>query len=246
MAAVWHQYLFYRPFGINFFSYITFSELLTLFLEAIPILLLVALVIVGFLFLMTQIFKRRIDEITNIGSFSKQEQSKIRTKHFKQEALISLLCFILIFGPLFFNIKPWSIRLLRSEAYFTMRVLGVFIFLSTALIPYVGAKLQIKKISFYVSIFIATFFCAVYFSASHKLWAVKHDPKQYFHETSLIFKDGTSIITNDSLIMIGKTNNYVFLYKFERAPQFSHSQIIPIDQVQVVKVFSNPSWYRLP
>lgn len=246
IAAVWHQYLFYSSIGIDIFSYITLSEAITLFISTIPILLLILVIIIFYIIITISIFNRWINKISNIKQYDQSEQRRINNKNARISYLVGLFCFIFYFGPLMMPISDGGRRFIVSENYFFLRVIIAFIFFTYSLLPFLGARFDLKKINIYAITIVLIFFSSVYYSVSHKLWAVKNKPQYYFTPTNILFKDSTGITTNDSLILVGKTNSYFFLYKFEHIPELSYTKVIPTDQIKTVTVNKYGSWFRLP
>ncbi len=246
IGAIWFEYLFYNAVGIDIFSYISFSEIISLFLSAIPLLLLICATVSFYIVFLIMVFEKRINKIANINQYSIEEQKKIKLKTFKSSALIGLICMILYFGPFMLPIRFSIRKFVVSEVYFFLRVIITFVFISWSMAPFLGTKFELKKINIYIIAFVLIFFCSIYYTASHKLWSVKNNPSAYFSSSTLILKDSTIINTSDSLILVGKTNNYVFLYKFTSPIDFSYTKVIPMDQIKTILVHKYGKWFRLP
>ncbi len=246
IGAIWSEYLYYNSFGIDIFSYITFSEIITLFLGSIPSLTLIALVVLFVTFILSDVSKNTIEKLTSPRKSIYMKRKRIVGRF---DLLIVMVSFLLIFGPLMLPIREAFTTFIKSETYFAMRLVGVFIFFAfflKDLVPFLGSQFNFKKIYLYFIIFIVIFFGAIYFKTSHKLWSVRNDPHQYFLATTLVLKDSTTINTNDSLIFIGQTNNYVFLYRFTPQLDSSYTTVISIDQIKTIKIQKYVAWGRLP
>lgn len=246
IGAVWYEYLFYNNLGIDIFSYISFSEIVSLFLGSIPILLLIGIVIALYIVFIILVFNKKIDRVINIKNLSPDEQKKMRSRNNAYSLLICFICLLLYIGPLMMPINKATTKFITSEGYFVLRIAVAFVFLSFAVIPYMGSKFEIKKLNLYGILFVIFFYCAIYYSASHKLWAMKNKPNYYFPTATIELKDNTTIYTNDSLIFVGKTHSYIFLYRFMAIADSSYTRIIPMDQTKNISIIKYGSWYRLP
>jgi len=245
IASVWYQYLFFTNLDIDIFSYVNLSELTVLFLGSIPMLLLTGIVIGIYLAIIFLFSSKRTEKIVNIKTLSNEEQQRIINKNNWIFFWIGFICFLLYFGPLMMPINKATTKFISSEFYFGFRVILACVFFSLAVAPFIGAKFDIKKVKLYAGVFILIFFCSVYYTASYKLWAVKSKP-DFFPTANIVLKDNRGFITNDSLILVGKTNNYLFLYHFTPLAENSYTQIIPMEEVRTINIIKYGSWYRLP
>jgi Ca2+/Na+ antiporter len=137
-------------------------------------------------------------------------------------------------------------KFITSEGYFVLRVVIAFIFFSLAVIPFVGSKFDMKRLNIYGILFTIIFYWAIYYSLriNYGLRKINQAITSHWQQSKL--KDNTTIYTNDSLILIGKTNSYVFLYKFTSIADSSFTRIVPMDQIKYINIIKYGSWYRLP
>lgn len=241
VGAAWFEFLFYNGFGIEIFTFISFSEIIGLFIGYIPILFLIAFASVCFIFILSIPFHNLLKRLWDIEKFNLQERRKINRKIALVTTYSLSACFILLFGPLMAS----SSKLVHSEGFFFMRAFAVLIFLFWGIVPYLGSKLPIRKETVYLLCFVLIFYTSIYFFVSHKLWSAKNDPYAYSIPRRIVLKDSTTLNTNDTLLYIGKTNNYIFMYTNSRDGS-GYSTIIPIDQVFRI-INSRPvSWLRIP
>jgi hypothetical protein len=120
VGAGWYEYLFFSILNIDIFTYISFTEIINLFLGSIPLLILVLLAVFCYLFCLTSIFKR---EKVKQGRDYPQ-----RRKSFKTFMPIFFICFLFYFGPLFLPVTASTSRFIVSEFFFLSESLPLFHF----------------------------------------------------------------------------------------------------------------------
>ena len=211
IGAIWFEYLYYASFGVDIFTYISFSEIITIFLGHIPMLLLTTASVLLFIVTLSLPLQRLIDKLFDKNEKRIKEKKGMEIKIMSITLIVSCVVILLLFGPLMFSMKKFS----KSQGYFFIRALAVFIFLFWIIIPYIGSRLEAAKINMYIIVFAVIFLVSLYYTASYKLWAAKNNPRDNFPYARIEMKNTTSMITGDSLLLIGKTNNFVFLFHFE-------------------------------
>src|SRR5258707_1317794 len=118
VGAVWFEYLFYNGFGVQIFTFISFSEIIGLFIGYIPILIFIAFMVCFFIGMFTLPLYPFLRKVWNIEKYNLQERRRINSKLKIISYYVMTGCLILIMGPFLST----SGKLVRSEGYFYLKI----------------------------------------------------------------------------------------------------------------------------
>lgn len=213
--------LFYRAFHITIIDYLTFSEIITSFLDDINILL----ILVAFMILQSLTVIGVIHWKTKIGVESLFEQIlKVFYTHRKKYAMFFSFVVVIISGLLMFGIIGYN--------YLVIYILLVFIFqfFTAAFINKndetddVDVPNQLALLSALITIIIGIFLLA------------QHDieySNKHIERVSLKTHEGViNCNLNSKIIFLGKTDGYIFLHN--AASQ--SSTILPVSSVESIEL----------
>lgn len=91
VGAVWYEFLFYKGFGIDIFSYVSFGEIITLFIGQIPFLLLSSLFTILIGFTLRLMFSDFVERLIKLEELQKSEDLAI-------PSFLELACMLEWFG----------------------------------------------------------------------------------------------------------------------------------------------------
>jgi len=241
IGAVWFEIVYYSSFDIDIFTFISFSDIISLFISTIPALIAIALFVLIFIFFLSEIFKGYIKKLTPNPRFTEDRKKEINSRI----SILSMWIFIVYMVLVFFPVTGLFGKLPFSEGYFIMKIFAHFIFLFWMVIGFLASKTNIEKAKLYKILFVIVFFGSVYYYATHSLWLIRNRPNDR-PQIQLLLNDSTEYKTTDTLIFIGKTNNHIFLYNTSPTDTISYSTIIKMDEVKSYKIFKHVNWLRIP
>jgi hypothetical protein len=239
IGAVWYEFIYYESFGIDIFTYISLSEIIVLFISSIPSLLGISILVFGWIYLLMLAFSQLIKKLSDYQDLDEREKRRISSKNRLYIFLVFDLYILVQFGPLLIH----SNQIIYSETFFLVRIIVSLLFFFQAIIFAIAPIKSIQKHTLYLILFVITFLGTVYYLASYQLWIVKNDPKRIV-KVSIQLNDSSQIISNDSTILIGKTNNHVFIYNSNKIG--AYSTVIPIARIQRINYYTKLTWYHLP
>jgi len=240
IGAIWFEFLYYGSFGIDIFTYLSFAEIITLFIGHIPFLLLLALLVLLYILFLTQVFEKTIIRLTITSKTRRDQRGRISQKNLMLGAYVFLTWFAMVLGPPLIGAG----RFMQSEAYYFMRLGGTLIIIFLGIFS-TYSYLQGSRTNMFVLIFIAAFYFCIYYYVTYRLWEVRQRPKATT-QIEYTLTDGTNFKTNDSLVFIGKTNDYLFLYHNTTDTETFGTSIIPTSEVKKLKVTQYVRWARWP
>lgn len=243
LGAIWFEFLYYKGFGVDIFTFISFSEIIGLFIGHIPTLLFISFFVVLVMGMLTLPFLNFLKKLWNKDKYNLQERRKINSNAGIITLYIGTTMLLLLFVPL---ILFWK-KLLYSELYIFLRAFVVIVFIYWGVIPYLGSRTSLKKELVYIGVFVLIFFVTIHYYVSHQLWSFKNDVlHQYNSPKRIILNDSTILNTNDTLFYIGKTNNYIFIYIEPKNNNAPYSTAISMEHVKSISTFKKVGWLRMP
>ena len=215
-----YLYMYYWLFKINIFQYIAIGEVILLFIEMIPLLIVtVILNILAYVVFMRKSMDIQdlLEELRVLQKGTKEYEIKRKTLlqliRRSVQTLLVLLPILIISGsflPNEFN-RDYS-----KIANILMISLPVFLFFTITYIPNLWLQRMFKitlsrKKRFYFLGLILYFTAVANFSFENGEKVISYNRKKPDAKYEFIYKD-QKVVTDDSLAFIGRTHNYIFLY----------------------------------
>lgn len=241
IGAIWFEFIYYQSFDIDIFSFISFSEIISLFISQIPLLLIISLMVLFLIFCLNTAFNKFFKKLIITSKHNKEQREIIRRKIFFLTCCIFIIYTILVFGPLLTS----SYSFVYSEGYFFMRVIAHLIVLFWVIIPLFSTNITVSKNNLYALAFIVNFYISIYFTATFSLWKIKVMPQNRPH-IRLTLNDSSLISTSDTLIFIGKTNDYIFFYNTNPKEKKPYTIVVKAENIKTINIFKNVKWFRIP
>lgn len=204
-----YLYIFYKQFGLNIFSYLDFTEVLTAFLNYAPNILFFFCVYLVHLFFPFLLIDKLIDWLNvKFPNYTFTEQNKKHVKRgFSIAFYIQVLLLIVVIILLQLDYWKFSDKLIYLVVLLSMNILQ-------KLIDFFDKSIKsIIEEQFY-NAFIYAIVGAVPFTAFTILFAYSDSfqRKAESQSITLIDNQGKSESYNDNYKLIGKTNHYIFIY----------------------------------
>lgn len=220
--------IYYSNFGINIFSYLEFTEIITSFLDSIKIILIffgIYLLNIIFPMVLASSTLNKIEE-QQIPDAQKDHRTNIFIRSLKKGMWISVIIAIVIGGLLlfdFFTINKWLIYFLCFVSFNLVQTLAEK--LENSFILFFGEK---HFESFYIAlIFVLPFTVyTIVFAEYNSL--IKYKSAQ---KITLVDNDNCLLNLNNEDVFIGKSSKYIFLYNFKE----KYSQSISLDNIKTIK-----------
>lgn len=242
VGAVWYEFLFYKGFGIDIFSYVSFGEIITLFIGKIPFLILSSLFTIFVGFMLRLMFSGFIERVLKLEELSKKRRFG-NPKLFRIGLYVGLVWILTWFGPMMLPIRSSTTKFIESEAYLFIRACGTFLLIFWITIQFIRRP-SFNNEKLLIVLFIATFYTLIYYLASFNLWSIKFDYK-LSKRVTIILKDSSIINTNDSIRYIGRTNSHIFLYR-ETHQKENYTTLISTEDVKRINIETDLNWLCIP
>lgn len=191
---------------------------------------------------MNQLFAKFLEKLKNIHELNRFERNRLNSRLFIITGYLGLGALLIFFLPVAIGLRS----LIYSEWFLILKIFSVFIFLYWVLVPFIASKLETNKEHLILVLFIITFFISIYYLASYKLWAARNKSPHTYPTTVITLKDSTQMTTGDTLLFVGKTNNYLFLYRDQSVIDSSHVKVIPMEDVSRLKIYKHLNWLKIP
>ena len=238
IGAVLFETLYYRRFGIDIFTFISFSEIISIFIGNIPLLLFFALFVFGFIYVLKWLFRGFLDKLSNITKYNLKERQRLNQKSSLITSISLFILFIIVIAPLPYFFKEF----IHSELFFFIKAFATLIFIFNLSFPlFLSKQLRDDTNKLFLIIFTISFYTTVFFFANKLVWNVRNQPSKN-PSLQIFLKNGHTIATTNKLVYLGKTNNYIFLYNNTDQIPSSAALVINMDEVDSLKIFKQVAW----
>lgn len=241
LGAVWYDVLYYQSFGIDIFTYISFSETMGMFIGNIPLLLFTSIFIIIFFRVLSFLLRSHINKLLNYHISDIKTKKQIFKENWAIASFLMSVFFIVLLLPSIFYSNR---KFLTSEGFFflkTISTLSIVFYLLLSL--YTSKRFRGHINAIYLLIFGVSFFLSIYFYANSQLWDIRNNPEKR-DSLKIYMKSGKEICTNESLIYIGKTSDYIFLYNNTNNLNTIGTIILKVENIDSLKIFRTVSWYK--
>lgn len=225
--------IFYKLFNIEIYTFLSTSEIFVLFLHEMES---VIFFVLSFIVIFAiQIFAMRFENSKT--TFQKRQLSKAKKTKILIILVVSSTTTIGLFVYLILQMT-WLQRANIGYLIISLIYLTVILFLKRKLERIRVNHVRFRRSDYYL---VTIIFYLIMMSSYHALvkeYKVKNH-NIFSYDVSFIYKE-KKIVTGDSLLLIGTTNNYIFLYDKE-----SHlSEIYPIKELSEIRTGGN-AYFRL-
>jgi len=243
LGALWHAGLYYHKFGINIFTYVNLTETLGLFVDKLPLMLVISLGTFGF-FLLFQLALE--DKISRLLALSRYNKTQRKRKARRMTYFMTSLVFIP--GIFSFVLPTIFVGLHKTTIFIVLRagsaVFIIFCFFNIMLQYREKYNYEAYDRNLALLTFILTFFTVIYYFSLYQVLEIKNKPQHPLNPRyTIIFKNDDKIEFGDSISLLGKTNNYLFLLKDNQANIDNVIRILRMDEVKEIKVKKSILWY---
>jgi hypothetical protein len=248
-GSLWFVGLHYSFFGINIFSYISFTDSINMFINKLPLMTILSIGAIIFFYLFQIAFEKVLKKVIVL---SDDDVKVKRTKFFKSlivMAIISLLPMLLfmVFIP------TWIHGAFKEEWFVYVRALiGLFniywyVYLSFSISKSKYDRNKISKYPMFLTI-ILTYFAIIYYY--HRIEILRISEKDYRNEITqpeyvIKMKNDEVIKTADSCYFLGKTKDYIFLVYPGFGGSYSRTQVINMSDVEEFNTYKIIPWYSV-
>lgn len=235
IGAVLFEVFYYRKFGIDIFTFISFSEIISIFIGNIPHLLFFAIFVFGFIYVAKWLFRGLIDKLSNITKYNPTERRRINQKGFNiTRMLFGIWIFFVMIFPNFF--KRYFIH---SEIWFYIKSFATLILIFNFTFPlFLSKQFNDDTKKLFLVVYVIAFYVTIYLFSNKLVWNVINQPSSN-PSLQVFLKDGRIITTSPEIVYLGKTNNYLFLYKKTVQLDSSFTTIIKMDNIDSLKYFKS-------
>lgn len=117
LGSLWFEGLYYSTFGINIFSYISISEAINLFIDKLPLMILISCGAFFIFFLFQLIFEERLIKLFHWARYNR----RMRGLRFAQVNLINTIIFLIPFMLFAAIIPSWFVGSFKTEEFLLIR-----------------------------------------------------------------------------------------------------------------------------
>ena len=232
LGSLWHEGLHYNFFGVNIFSYISITEALNLFVLRLPLMIAISIGVILFFWFFQISFEKPLQKL-----YSPKINRRYRMKVFFKQIIVLTLIFLLpflsfmVFIPSLIHGSVDTEQFLFGKAFFIL--FNVF-YMFNVVEGYSKGKterprLLNKKIFITLAL---TFFIVIYYYHRWEILKIlrpNHDWKLISYTIKM--KNGEFITTSDSINIMGKTKEYLFVLAPRDGYNISSVRIIKMDDV---------------
>ena len=247
LGSLWYEGLHYNFFGINIFSYISISDAINLFIDKLPLMVLISCGVIVFFLIFQSAFETTLKRLLHFSKYNK----RLRMVKFWQVqwilfsiSIIPMLAFMVFIPTLLSGSFKTEWFLILRAFIFLFNIFWVFnITNSFSKNKYDDKYFSQKAI---LITLIITFFIVIYYY--HRLEILKiSESKTDWRKASYTIKMRNNEIVNcaDTINYLGKTKEYIFLLYPKRNYEISSIRVINMNDVQEVKLNRVIAWYSV-
>jgi len=243
LGSLWYIGLHYSFFGINIYSYISFGDSVNMFINKLPLMILISCFSIFFFFGLQYIFENPLKKVFILPKDNKQ----IRRRKILTYTIVSVLITILpmLLSMLYlpkFKHEVWVIYL---KAFFVLLNIYWYIHLAESVPKQLGINNILNQTSMYATI-ILTFFMVIYFHHKLGIWKISEEKYDNWKETKYILKlKDETIQVGDSSYLLGSTKDYLFLIYPQINDFYTRTRVIKMENIQEIIYLKKIPWYSI-
>ena len=217
ISSVIKNSFFYSNFGINISEFIDLSEFPLLFINDLPFYLIFLISLLSYLpFIYLRTYFR--------NKYGSEHFTFSKTKKFAELMIPSLI--LLIFITVFFK-YPLEIKLTLIQS-FVVSIISLILL-------YVDGSIEFSK----KYIFWSCISCMLLFSGMSAFSEISEIESGKIKKCVLFDFNGINVETNNKIVFLGKTKNFVFIYDISK----KETQIFDFNQIKNFSIKKNCCYY---
>lgn len=247
LGSLWYEGLHYGFFGINIFSYISITEGINLFIDKLPLMVVISVGTLFFFFFFQLVFEKYLARLFHQSKYSK----RVRMSRFPWVMLITFSISILPMLGFMVFIPIWLPGSFKTEEFLIIRA---FIFLFTIFwffnlsISFSRAKYDnnyFSQKSLLVTLII-TFFVVIYYYHRLEILNIR-EPRFSWKKIDYVIKmrNNEIISSGDSTYFLGKTKDYIFLLYPNRRDYISKTRVLNMADIKELVISRGIPWYSV-